>query len=197
VNIVSEAQQIVSPKDVAAVSLIYSAIRSLAECPNDRHWRQIVSESILRAEIGYLLCKKGGKISPAKGLLCGFGNRIGSAWQIASGDALSAGAIQEQLASGCSWRDAGRTVYGGDPMFVGALIMVASGIPFPEVKEILHATELSELIDVLIEEPSSSAGKQGWQSIGFNLSDKREELLTEVQALRKTGSSWQWLIAGA
>jgi hypothetical protein len=127
VNTLKDALMVLSPEVIGAVSAVHAICRRLSKHNNERMWRPIVDEALLRARIGYLAAKHQRDFGSGRGLLAGFISQIGLAVLVSMGEEERARTALEDIAVGKDMRNVARDLYECHPLQVGGMILSAIG----------------------------------------------------------------------
>ena len=111
----------------ASLCFIHSVCMRVSRSLNDRMYRAIIDDALIRARLGVLLGTGSKSLGIGKPLLAGFAGRAGLAVQLASGTEQQARKALNSLASGKDISKMGFDVYGCDPLQVAALTLIAAG----------------------------------------------------------------------
>lgn len=117
----------VGPETTASLCFIHAVCKRVSVSLQERVFKAIIDDALLRARLGVVLSQLSPKVSTGAGLLVGFSGRAGLAIQLASGTEASASEALKSLATGQSISSTGISVYGCDPLQVGALALIAGG----------------------------------------------------------------------
>ncbi|MCI5064844.1 hypothetical protein MRY87_03865 [bacterium] len=211
VTSVRKAIQVVSPDVIAAVSVIHAVCRRLATHENERIWKPVLDEALLRAQLAYEIGKQAKHFDCGRAMLTGFTSRIGFAVLIASGESEEATEALELLASGESLQQSGYRAYECYPLQVSALLLSAMGVnrdaAFGFTTYALRSNTEPEslkgeqpqwfsalhLIEALRSEEQSTLSEKALLALGCNPS-READLLTQTKTLARKGHTLTWLI---
>lgn len=212
INSTRKALSVLEPDTIPAVAILYSTSRKLASQSNERIWRPILDDALLRARIGATLGSVSPSLSIGQGLLAGFASRIGLAILIATSNEETARKALELLATGERISDVGERLYGTPPLFVSAMLLSAGGCGSDSAIGI--AAFGGESSEPSFENGDQSAwynafvvaerirqGQVGdiseemWAALGFENSTERTELLEEAKRITRRGHGWGWLVS--
>lgn len=115
------------PHTIASLCFVHAVCKRVAGLLPERVYKAIIDDALLRARLGVILSKFSPKVSVGAGLLVGFSGRAGLAVQLASGTGEQAADALRSLAKGSDISSTGRSVYGCDPLQVGALSLISGG----------------------------------------------------------------------
>lgn len=202
----------VLPSDVvAAVAVLHGLCRRLHSFPNERFWKPVLEDALLRAHLGFYVGQVTEDYGPGRGMLAGFAGRIGFAVLLASGSADSALKAQEKLASGGDLQEITLGVYGIDHLHVGALIMSAAGcgrdaafgiVAFASHDQRRNAGNTFQLrwlscialIDGIRMGTIESVDQGYWDELGFSKEADRNDLLELARMAIRRGHGWNWIV---
>ncbi len=111
----------------SSLCFIHAVCKRVAVSLQERVYRAIIDDALLRARLGVILSKASPRVSVGTGLLVGFSGRAGLAIQLASGSETEASDALKGLAMGQDISSTGLNVYGCDPLQVGALALISAG----------------------------------------------------------------------
>jgi hypothetical protein len=211
VNSVRKALEVLSSDVVASVGVIHGVCRRLASCPNERIWRPLLDDALLRSHLGYFIGQLTPDFGAGRGMLAGFAGRIGLVILIADGDLESARRALELLASGVEIKTVGLEIYDCEPLHVSALALSACGCgrdaafgtvgysssdPFGMTtneyqRRWLAAFTVVEMVRVgKIKEIDA----RYWEILGFTHERDRFDLDDLARLVIRRGHGWNWIL---
>lgn len=205
----SERLKLLKPDVGAALAFIYSVCRRVTSSHNERIWRPILDDALLRAQIGYFVGARNENFGVGRGMVAGFSGRSGLAIQIASGTERQAERSIEFLALGREISEVGLSTYACEPLQVSAMALVAAGLPHQAAYgtarfERRHDTiqpdslEYRWLSALTITEHMRTGNSEmirpeHWAAVGFNQGSARDALQVATRQLLRRGHSWRFL----
>lgn len=211
VNSVPKALEILPADVVAAISVLYAVCKKLANHPQERIWRPILEDAIIRAQIGHLVGSGDPSFGSGRGMLAGFAGRAGLVVQMASGEVEQARIALDRLAQGALIKEIGLQIYQCEPLQVSAMLLSAVGCgrdaAFGTVaysgsssKHVVENEEQQRWLSAFSIIENSRIGKmdrvtaQEWAGLGFEDPENIELVKQEARRLVRRGPSWVWLI---
>lgn len=205
---VTNIVKVLGAETVGSLSFIHSVCMRVARLLNDRIYRAIIDDALIRARLGVIVGQNSEYLDIGKPLLAGFAGRAGLAVQLASGSEDQAKKALSSLATGKDISKVGFDVYGCDPLQVAALTLVASGcnksIAFgiasyslpTHVGKMAQEQELWLNLFTLLENlrlnKIDGISDEVWTSLGFD-EVNREDTLNECQDVFRNGHGFAWL----
>ncbi|MCB0322172.1 MAG: hypothetical protein KDD69_01330 [Bdellovibrionales bacterium] len=195
--------------DVAgSLCFIHAVCRRVSTSLNERVWRPILDDALLRAHIGYHVGQIAPSFGAGRGMLAGFAGRSGLAVQIASGSIEQAQKALAGLASGVEIGEVCKDIYACDPLQVSALSLIAGGcnrdiamgIAAFSKREgnLLPGSEqhrwfcLFSVIEQMRMGQLEQVTDEHWRTLGYDPAAKND-LLTRVQLVQRRGHGWRWM----
>lgn len=202
------AVNILGTEVTASLCFIHSVCMRVSRSLNDRMYRAIIDDALIRARLGILLGHSSKRLEMGKPLLAGFAGRAGLAVQLASGSEQQARKALNSLASGKDISKMGFEVYGCDPLQVAALTLIAAGchqeIAFgvasfslpSSVEEMNSEQELwlnmFSTLEYIRVNKLELITDNVWADLGFSEVEK-EDLLNSSQNVFRNGHQLDWL----
>jgi len=208
---VRTALQVLPSDVVAAVAVIHGICRRLHSFENERFWRPVLEDALLRAHLGFYVGQVKEDYGPGRGMLAGVAGRIGYAVLLASGDSDKAARAQELVASGHDLQQSTLEVYGIDHLHVGALIMSAAGcgrdaafgiVAFAshdQRRNALNSFQLRWLACIALIDGIRMGTIEGvdqgyWEELCFSKESDRNDLLDLARMAIRRGHGWNWIV---
>jgi hypothetical protein len=197
--------------DVAAsLCFIYSLSRRVSNQLNERIYRAIMDDALLRARLGVLLGREVPGVGLGKAVLAGFAGRAGLAVQLASGSEEQAKTALSGLATGKDISKVCFDVYGCDSLQVAALSLVAGGFSkdvalgisaftLPS-DELVPGTEhynwlvLFSILENLRLNKLDAVPDSYWGMLSIDETTK-EYIIKSSQKVYRTGHKFNWILS--
>lgn len=200
----------------AAICFIHAVCRRIANSVNERIWKPLLDDALLRAQMGYHVGRLSPSFGSGRGMLAGFASRSGLAVQIAAGTVDQIQQSLERLAGGSAIREVGTEIYGCEPLQVSAMMLIAGGCgrnaafgvsKFGATKadceneeQLLWLSAFSVVELMRIGGTDAISGKY-WRTLGYS-EEGKSALKKVVQSMQRRGHTWAWitqpvLVAGA
>ena len=199
---------------VAATSVIHSISKKFKKMDNEKIWRPILEDAILRSHIGFFVGQLNLEFGPGRGMLAGFAGRVGLIILIASGTRLEAEKCMQLLAEGQTLRKVGENIYGLDPLQVSAVTLSASGCGKDsafgtvgyanyqnkvltdfngtfEQKQWLAAFMITDAVRTARTEDFP---EDIWNVLGFGQESDRTDLIEVSKIIVRKGHGWDWMM---
>ncbi len=197
--------------DVAAsLCFVYSLSRRVSKNLNERIFRAIMDDALLRARLGVVLGREAPQVGIGKALLAGFTGRAGLAVQLASGSEEQAKIALSGLATGKDISKVCYEVYGCDSLQVAALSLVAGGVSkdialgvsafSAPVYDVVGGSEqyrwlvLFTILENLRLNKVDAIPESYWGAIGVN-GEKKESIIKSTQKVYRSGHKFNWILS--
>lgn len=211
VNSLRQALAMLSPEVVGAVSAVHAICRRLTFHGNDRIWRPILDDALIRARIGYHVGAAQPEFGGGRGILAGFIGRIGLAVAIARGGDAEARQSLELIAQGKDAAVVCGELYGCHPLYIGSMILSAIGCGghaslgvlahlATSPHEIVSNFEQRQWLAAYSVTEAMRAGTpeivelQDWQMLELEDQEAQEKLLSDARRYIRHGHGLAWLI---
>jgi hypothetical protein len=194
----------------ASLCFVYSLSRRVSSHLNERIYRAIMDDALLRTRLGVMVGSEVPHIGIGKSLLAGFAGRAGLAVQLASGTEEEAKKALSGLATGKDISKVCYEVYGCDSLQVAALSLVAGGFSKDialgiaayslPAEELIPGTEqynwlsLFSVLENLRINKLDSVPQDYWDNLGID-SDIREKIEISSQKVFRGGHKFNWILS--
>lgn len=205
----SESYKCLGPVTTASLCYIHAVCKRVSISLPERVYKALIEDALLRARLGVVLSKFSPRVSVGAGLLVGFSGRAGLAIQLASGTEAQAAEALKSMAMGNDIGTTGMSIYGCDPLQVGALAMIAGGCnkniasgisSFGQKREeILVGSEQYDwmLIFSFIEKMRigklDQISELDYEYLAISTDDKKD-LQTQAKQAFRMGHDFEWLL---
>jgi hypothetical protein len=193
----------------ASLCYIHAICKRVSIGLPERVYKALIEDALLRARLGVVLSQFSPRVSIGAGILVGFSGRAGLAIQLASGTEVQASEALKSMATGQDIGDTGMSIYGCDPLQVGALAMIAGGCnkaiasgisAFGDNREeVLIGSEQYDwmLIFSFIEKlrigKLDQISESDFEYLAIN-SDDKKELQSKAKQVFRMGHNFDWLL---
>lgn len=193
----------------ASLCFVHSVSRRVSVGLNERVFRAIMDDALLRARLGVMLGQEVPLYGIGRCLLAGFAGRSGLAVQLASGSEDQARIALSGLATG---KDIGKVcmdVYGCYPLQVAALSLVSGGcsrdialgisafsLPSEEIipgSEQYKWLSIFSVLEHLRLNSMDQIPEDYWKSMGMN-ENQRKNLEQKTQQIFRKGHGFSWIL---
>lgn len=204
----TEAVNAIGADVAAAVCVIHSMSRRIANTLPQRVRGPLLEDALLRTRIGFHLGVLSPESGPGRAMLAGFAGRCGLAVQIAVGESKQAEKALVAMASGEDMNKVCSRIYGCDPLEVSAMSLISAGCSkeiafgiasyssgieedFPS-PERLRWLALFSIIEHLRMNETEQISPQHWASLGCT-KESRAIIEDEVTQAHRRGHGLNWL----
>lgn len=194
---------------IASLCYMHAICKRVSISLPERVYKALIEDALLRARLGVVLSQFSPRVSIGAGILVGFSGRAGLAIQLASGSEVQASEALKSMAMGQDIGDTGMSIYGCDPLQVGALAMIAGGCnkaiasgisAFGDKREeVLIGSEQYDwmLIFSFIEKlrigKLDQVSESDFEYLAIN-SDDKKELQNKAKQVFRMGHNFDWLL---
>lgn len=206
----SKAVEALGSDVAASICFIYSLSRRVSNQLNERVYRAIMDDALLRARLGVMLGREASHVGVGKALLAGFAGRAGLAVQLASGTDEQAKIALSGLATGKDISKVCYDVYGCDSLQVAALSLVAGGfskdialgisafsLPTEELSkgsEQYNWLALFSVLENLRLNKLDSIPEEYWSALKID-EVTRDYIAKSSQKIYRTGHKFNWILS--
>lgn len=211
INQVHKALRASTPDVIAATAVLHAMCRRLMKFGNQRVWRPIIDDALLRARLGFVVGSANENFGPGRGMLAGFAGRSGLAILLAVGEIEQAQEALQELAKGSEIRDVGLKVYGCDPLQVSAMALSAAGcgrdaalgtVSYAGAGEDMELSRESQsdlwysaftVIERVRMSQHKTVHPECWRVLFLENTQDQDILIEESRQSMRRGHGWAWI----